>query len=326
MRIFAERDIRRAVTISDLISSVEQSFAALARGAAQLSAVMHFEFPASHGEAHIKGAHLAGSPYVVIKLAAGFYDNLGLGLPVGPGLMLACSATTGQPTALLLDNGYLTDMRTGAAGAVAAKYLARPQLTKIAVIGTGVQARCQLLALRCVRRLPAIGVWSRKPQRARTFASDLSVELQADVRPERTIEDAVHGADLVVTVTPSRIPLLRAEWLSPGVLITAAGSDAPYKQELDVSVFTTADVVIADHIGQCESSGEIHHAITADILRRDQITGELGDLVVGRIAGRTSSEQITLCDLTGVGVQDAAAAAWALDALQETQAGTEIPP
>lgn len=325
MRLLSEREIRAVASYGDLIPAVERSFAALARGDAQLPAVMHFDFPDVQGETHVKGAHLRGSPCFVVKVAQGFYRNADKGLPVGSGLVLAFSATTGEPQAVLLDNGYLTDLRTGAAGAVAAKYLSRPQLNKVAVIGAGVQARCQLRALAFVRQLPRTDVWSRTPERAHALVQELAEPMQGLLRAVPDIEAAVADADLVVTVTPTRVPVLRAEWLSPGVHINAIGSDTPHKHELDNEVLRRADVVVADRLDQCRDSGEIHHALAAGMLQLDDIAGELGDIVLGRIAGRTSDDQITVCDMTGVGVQDAAAAEIVLDALDGRNAGTEVP-
>ncbi len=141
----------------------------------------------------------------------------------------------------------------------------------------------------------------------------MSAELGVEAEPASTVEAAVREADVVITVTPSREPLVRADWLAEGTHITAVGSDGPDKQELHVEVLARADRVVADRLSQCLRLGEIHHAVAAGVLREEDVAGELGDLVIGRIPGRTSPEQITVADLTGVGVQDAAIAAWALE-------------
>jgi ornithine cyclodeaminase/alanine dehydrogenase-like protein (mu-crystallin family) len=324
MRVLSAQEIREAVTHEELIRAVELSFAELAGGNAALPAVMEFQFPEVHGEAHVKGAHLKGTPYFVIKVAGGFHADGSEGLEEGAGLVLALSARSGQLEALLLDGGWLTDMRTGAAGAVAAKYLAHKELARIAVIGAGAQARHQLQALRCVRRLPVVSVWSRSASRATVFAEEMAPELGTKVQVAPRVEDAVREADLVITATPSTSPLVRAEWLSPGAHINAVGSDMPHKQELGVDVLQRADIVIADRLDQCQTSGEIHHALTAGVLRLDEVTGELGDVVLGRIPGRSARDQITVCDLTGVGVQDAAAAGLVLDASARLGLGVEL--
>jgi ornithine cyclodeaminase/alanine dehydrogenase-like protein (mu-crystallin family) len=325
MRVLSESQIRAVAAYDVLVPAVEQSFAALSSGDAQLPAVMSFEFPDADGEAHVKGAHLRGSPYYVVKVASGFYQNPSKGLPVGAGLVLAFGADSGRPEALLLDNGLLTDMRTGAAGAVAARYLARRELAKVAVIGAGIQARCQLRALRCVRVLPPISLWSRSHDRAEQMASEMGAELGTEFHVAATTEDAVTGADLVITVTPSRAPVVRGEWLSPGAHVTAIGSDMPEKRELDAGVFRRADVVVADRIAQCIQTGELHHALADRAITPDDIAGELGDVVLGKVAGRSGDDQITVCDLTGVGVQDAAAASVVLQAAAAANLGTELP-
>jgi len=325
MRVLTEQQIRAIASYDALVPAVEQAFASLASGKAQLPAVMTFDFPGADGEAHVKGAYLLDAPYYVVKVASGFYSNPSKGLPVGAGLVLAFGADSGQPEALLLDNGLLTDMRTGAAGAVAANHLARRELAKVAVIGAGIQARCQLRALRCVRALPLINVWSRNIDRAEQMASEMSAELGTELHVSATAEEAVRGADLVITVTPSRTPVVRGEWLSPGVHVTAVGSDMPEKRELDGEVLRRADVVIADRVDQCVTSGELHHALADGAITAGAIAGELGELVLGTVAGRRGDDQISVCDLTGVGVQDAAAASVVLSAAATSDVGKELP-
>lgn len=312
MLIRNEEEIRGALTMDDAIRAVEDAFAALARGEARLPGVIGLEIPESRGEVHVKGAHLAGAPFYVFKVASGFWSNAERGLPVSGGLMMAFDAATGQPAAILLDNGYLTDLRTGAAGGVAAKHLARKHPEKIAMIGAGIQGRFQLRALaRVLGHLPPVAAWSLRPENAAAYAREMAEELGAEVEATPTIEAAVRGADLIVTSTPSREPLIRAEWLSPGAHVTAVGSDGPDKQELHVDVLERARV-FADRLSQCVRLGEIHHAVEAGALREEDVAGELGDVILGKVPGRQSEAEITVADLTGVGVQDAAIAAAAV--------------
>lgn len=312
LRIVAEAELRQAIGMAEAIEAARAAFLATARGQVRSPAVVGVELPEAHGEFHIKAAHLEGSPYFVVKVASGFYGNPERGLPSGAGLMLAFDAATGRPAALLLDNAFLTDLRTGAAGGLAAEYLAPPTLSKVAVIGAGVQARHQLRALAVVRRLPRVEVWGRTAAHAEACAAEMRKELDADVCTAVTAEAAVRGANVVITVTPSRQPLVRGEWLAPGCHLTAVGSDAAEKRELDGEVFARADVIVADRLDQCRGLGEIHHALDDGVLTEAAIRGELGDLVAGRIRGRTSDEEITVCDLTGLGAQDAAIASLAL--------------
>ncbi len=322
--LLREEEIRRAVTMAEAVDAVEEAFAALARGDARLPDVINLDIPEAHGEVHVKGAHLKGSPCFVIKIASGFYDNTKLGLPSGSGLMLAFDAATGFPTALLLDNGYLTDVRTGAAGAVAAKYLSKPVLDKVAVIGTGIQARHQLRALAVVRDIPRVAMWGRTANHAEQAAGEMADELDVDVRVAPSIETALRGADLIITVTPSRESLIEAGWVERGAHITAVGSDGPDKQELDVGVLDRASLIIADRLSQCLRLGEIHHAVQAGVISAEDVAGELGEVIIGQVPGRTDEHQITVCDLTGVGVQDAAIALLAIQKAKQMKLGEPI--
>jgi ectoine utilization protein EutC len=325
MLVLTEHEIRQAVSMPEAMMVVEDAFAALARGEARLPDVIGLEIPEVDGEFHVKGAHLQGAPYAIFKVASGFWENPARGLPTSSGLMMAFDATTGFPTALLLDNGYLTDLRTGAAGGVAANYLANPVLEKVAIIGSGLQARYQLRAVAAVRQFDGrVAVWSRNRAHAEAYAREMVAELDVDVGVAPDVEVALRNAGLVVTTTPSRQPLIEAGWLSRGVHINAVGSDAPDKQELDVSVLARADIVFADRLSQCSRLGEIHHAVEAGVIDADDVAGELGDLIIGRAPGRTSEDQITVCDLTGVGVQDAAIASLALEKAMAMGLGSEL--
>ncbi len=315
MRIVDEATLRGRVTVAAAIAAVESAFAALARGDARLPPPVNLEIPESAGEVHVKGAHLAGSPYYAFKVATGFYRNAGRGLPSGSGLVFVGDAVSGRPAAILLDNGWLTDLRTGAAGAVAARHLALAAPAKVGVIGAGVQARLQLRCLAAVRPVHEVAIWSRTPEHAAECARELADALGARVRAVASAEAAVRDAELVYTVTPSRAPLVRAEWIAPGALVVAVGSDGPEKRELEVAVLGAADRVVADHLGQCLRLGEIHHAVDAGVLAAGDVV-ELGDVLLGRVPGRRGSGERIVCDLTGVGVQDAAIAAAAMAALE----------
>ena len=303
-----EDEIRQAISTAEAVDAIETAFAALARGQVYLPGVINLSLPSLAGESHVKGAYIADTPYFVIKVANNFYNNPTLGLPASSGLMLAFDAATGFLAAILLDNGYLTDLRTGAAGAVATRYLAPATIRQAAFIGAGAQARFQFRAITTVRDLPSVVVWSRIPANADRFAREIVDDTGCDARVAETVQEAVCSSDLIVTVTPSRQPLVFADWVQPGATLIAVGSDTPDKQELDPHLLARADVVVADSLSQCAELGEIHHALAAGLLSLDNVTGELGDVVTGRIPGRTTSDQVAVCDLTGVGVQDAAIA------------------
>lgn len=325
MLLLQESELRDLVPMADAIDAMERAFLALAGERAVLPPPVGLEIPAVRGEVHVKGAYLGGEePEFVFKVASGFYRNPEIGLPSGSGLMLAFDARTGHPLALLLDNAYLTDVRTGAAGGLAARLLAPERVSVATVVGAGVQARMQLRALAAVRSLERVRIWNRHPERAGECAAEMGDELGVDCTAEADLTEALAGADVVITVTPARQALVHAEQLAPGCHVTAVGSDGPDKQELAADVLGRADLVVADRLAQCERLGEIHHALDAGALDRGRVV-ELGDIVAGKREGRTSDEQLTVADLTGVGVQDAAIAALALRRAREEGLGREWP-
>lgn len=308
-KLYLEPEIKKLVNLQAAIGAVESSLAAYSSGRAVLPGVINLDLPQFEGEVHVKAAYIRGEEYYVIKVASGFYQNPGLGLPVGNGLMLAFRAKTGELAAILLDNGYLTELRTAAAGAVAAKYLAKKQIKRVAVIGSGVQARFQLEALAEVRSFGEVKVWSRNKENIRKYIEDMNRAFPAvEFKPAVSAEQAVKEADLLITATPSRQPIVRAEWLKPGVHITAMGSDGPEKQELYPEVLLRADKIYCDSVAQCQRLGEVHHALKNGIINLNKISGEIGEIILGLKPGRQSEDEITVADLTGLGVQDAAVA------------------
>ena len=306
--LLSEKEIRDLVGPAEALPAVRDAFVRLARGEAILPGVIHLDIPNSGAEAHVKGAHLGGSRFFTIKVASGSYANPDRGLPVGSGIVLVFDSTTGFPRAVLFDNGYLTDLRTGAAGALAADLLANREVHRVGIVGVGTQARYQLAALLGVRTPERVIAFGRSEAKATAFAQEMEKLHRIRVLPAKTVEQAVRGSDVVITVTPSREPLVRAEWIGPGTHVTAVGADGPDKQELEVEVLKKADKVVADRLDQCVRFGEIHHAVEAGVLRPADVYAELGDIAAGLKRGRTSEQEITVADLTGVGVQDAAVA------------------
>jgi ornithine cyclodeaminase len=308
VRVLLEAEIRELIGPAAAYAAVRDAFAALARGEATLPGVIGFDVPAYQGEVHVKGAYLHGRPFYSIKEAAGFYGNAEKGVPVGSGLVLVFDATTGFLAAVLFDNGYLTELRTGAAGALAADLLARRRIRKAAVIGAGSQARFQLEALALVRPPESVAVFSRTPARSAAYAREMERHVGVPVAVATSVQAAVEGSDVVITATPSRAPIVRAEWLGAGTHVTAVGADGPEKQELEPAVLTRADKVVVDRLDQCLRLGELHHAVEAGLLAAGDVWAELGELAAGLKPGRQSDDEITVADLTGVGIQDAAVA------------------
>jgi ornithine cyclodeaminase/alanine dehydrogenase-like protein (mu-crystallin family) len=236
--ILREADIRVLLEPAACLDAVERAFTAYSTGQAQLPSVIALDVAENRGEIHMKAGHLRNGPYYAIKIISGFWDNPQLGLPALNGMVVVFDAKTGAPAGFLLDNGFITDLRTGAAGAVAAKRLARETIGTVAIIGTGGQARRQLEMLSLVRKFSEVRVWGRDPGKARGCVEDLGKIAglpTCHFAVSESVQQAVEGADLAITATPSRVPLVRAEWLKPGVTIIAVGSDGPDKQELDIA-------------------------------------------------------------------------------------------
>ena len=306
--ILTETELRGLIVLDlDAIACVENAFRTLAGGDVVMPPIMRLDIHDANGEVDVKTAYVPGLDSFAIKISPGFFDNPKLGLASVNGLMVLFSAKTGLVEALLLDNGYLTDVRTAAAGAVAARHLAREEARIAAIIGSGVQARLQLKALTLVRPIESARIWGRNPEAAATAAAQLSDDLGLSVSPAGTVEAAMAGADIVVTTTSSSAPLVQAEWLEPGQHVTAMGSDAEHKNELEPAATARADLYVADSLSQTRRLGELHHAINAGLISADAPEIELGQVIAGA-PGRLSADQITICDLTGTGVQDTAIA------------------
>jgi ornithine cyclodeaminase len=307
MRIVEEWELRERIGEEQALAAVERAFRALAEDRVVQPAPMGFDFDEANGEVHVKGAYLKGSPIFAVKVASGFYRNPGRGLPMSSGLVLVFDAATGFPLLLLQDNAYLTELRTAAAGALATRLLAPDRIETMAMIGTGSQARYQLRAIARVRRPARVKAWSPNPEHRTQYAEEMTGALGIPVSSVSSVKEALEDADLIVTVTPARNPIVEPPWVKPGATLLAVGSDGPDKQELEVGVLERADKIVADKLSQCAKLGEIHHALEAGRLTEEDVYGELGDIVAGRLPGR-EGEELIVCDLTGVGAQDAALA------------------
>jgi ectoine utilization protein EutC len=310
--LYTEAEIRAAVTVPDAVAAIREAFRADGNGGTTVPAVINLAIPGTHGEFHVKTAHVAGIPHVAVKVASGFYDNPARGLPTGTGLMLLFEADTGMPAALLLDNGYLTDVRTGAAGAVAAECLARKSIETVGVIGSGVQARHQVRCLREVRRFSRLVAWGIDAPGLERYVAEMRDDLGVDAVAASGAEAVCREADVLITATSSRRAIVSAGWMRPGLHVTALGSDGPGKQELDPRCLVRADLVVTDRLGQCARLGELQHALAAGLLAETAVHANLGEIVAGKKPGRTSDAQITIADLTGVGFQDTAIASLAV--------------
>lgn len=311
--LVSEDELRRVVSMDrEGLEVVRLGFTKLSSGEVVQPPIMHIEIAEHNGEVDLKGAYVKGLGSFALKLSSGFFENHKRGLPSASGLMVLVSAETGVPQALLLDNGYLTDVRTGLAGALAAELLAPEAVSTVGILGSGAQARYQLRALTLVRDFERVLVWSRSKANAERYAQEMSAELGRPVSVAGA-EEVVSLSQVVVTTTPSLQPVLLREWVHSGQHITAMGSDSAGKNELDPAVLGDADVVVCDHRGQCLQFGELRSAVASGAVPANRRVAELGEVILGERAGRTSADQVTVADLTGTGVQDTMIARLALE-------------
>ncbi len=295
MRILDLAEIRRFLVYSEIIPRMRDALIANSRGECDTPMPMHLDIEPVQGEVHIKSSYRRGGRYFALKIASTFPRNSARGLPTGNGMMLLSSAETGEPVAFLADAGHLTDVRTAAVAAMVARELKRRD-TSIGILGTGIQARLQAQMHAEVLDLKAIWIWGRTPQRAAECRADLQVLLpRAVVRIADSAGHVARESRLIVTCTASRQPLLTAADIQPGTLISAVGSDSVGKQELDAEILRRSALLLVDSLRQCEKLGELQHA-----------SGERERAVeMGSFCERPLHyEGITVCDFTGLGVED----------------------
>ena len=325
INILTESELRDAVKLDlESIECIENAFETLAGGTVVMPPILSLPVEEQNGDVCIKTAYIPGLDSFAIKISPGFFNNSKLGLPSTTGLMVVHSSTTGFVEAVLLDNGYLTDVRTAAAGAVSTKHLARENASSVCVVGAGVQARLQLAAICLIRPIRTATICGRDIEKAQKVASELSEQLNIDVMAGEDLAQAVSSADIIVTTTPSTEPLVKADWLVPGQHIVAMGSDQNYKVELEPECVTKADLFVVDRLQQSQAQGELRYAIEKGVVSVDAHFSELGEVIAGKTPGRESDRDITICDLTGMGVQDTAIANFARQRAEKEGKGTAI--
>lgn len=294
------------------VSRIHDAYIASATGNVQTGDVVHLAFPEANGDCHVKSGHIAGTTSYVIKIASGFYDNPAKGLPSSNGMMLAFSATTGEPLAILRDEGWLTDMRTAIGGALATRALARKNATQVLIIGAGIQARLQAMCLAKLmpERALAFRIWARDPSAAQKLATELQ-ESGHITEAVLDLDAAVSTAEIIITTTPATTPLFADGLVRAGTHVTAIGADSPGKQELPTDLVANASLRVCDMARQSLNHGEFQTASRADAALQ---VIELGDVLSVANAGRTSVDEITIVDLTGIAAQDIAITQAIIDA------------
>merc|ERR1719343_30210 len=306
-RLFDYETVSKNLTVNDAIDSVEDCFIALSKGGVDVPIPMHIGIEESEvagpGDCHIKGGYIGSTPTFTVKLACvSFYKNVERGLPPGSGIFIVVNAITGAPLAIFQENRFMTDLRTGAAGAVALKHCTTPEQDTVGFIGCGAIARNMARAAAAIRSFKGVAY---AVAGAEEFAKDMEHELGVPFTVVDSAKTLCSQSDVIFTQTPGSTTVLEKDWLNPkGVTIIASGSDQPTKNEIPVDVLK-ASKYISDLTKQTSRVGELRSAIQAGVMTEDDVYAELGEVVNGTKKGREGDE-IIVVDLTGTGAQDAA--------------------
>ena len=307
----------------ELIPIIEEAFVSLSKGSVMMPPIMRIDIEKYHGESDIKAAYIEGLDSFAIKIASGFFDNPKLGLPSSNGLMVLLDSQTGVVKSVLLDEGYLTDTRTAIAGAIATKYLSNQNANTVGIIGAGIQATLQLQAIMLVRKINKITVWARDKIKANQFLDSFK-DLEIDLHMASSCKELASLSEIIVTTTPSKKPLLEFDWIKKGTHITAMGSDAEHKNEIDPRMLKYCDQYVPDNQSQTSALGELHHALKKNLISSQEKFNDLGDIINDPNLGRKNKEDITICDLTGTGVQDTAIARFTFNLCKKNNLGINI--
>ena len=320
--LLTSREIRRLLTLDECIEAVEHAFRAYGEGRATLPAVLSMH--TAGGGFHVKAGLLElRRSYFAAKVNGNFPENsVRFGLPAIQGVIVLCDAENGTPLAVM-DSRDITSLRTAAATAVAAKFLARRDSRTITICGCGNQGRIQLKALSLVRQLQNVFAYDIDEEKALRFAREVASDLKISVKPVSDLTAVVRQSDICVTCTPSRQPLVDSDDVSPGTFIAAVGADNPQKQELHPDLMARSKIV-CDILEQCAVMGDLHHALDAGVVTRANVHAELGEIVAGKKPGRESDEEIIVFDSTGMALQDVAAAAFLYEKAEKEGSGVRL--
>ncbi len=332
VKILSKEDIMQVIEMQPVIQCVEDVYKLKSEGDTVVWPTTFYEFDPGHADMDIKSGYLKGAKIFGHKTVSWFGANKEKGLPDLVGVIVVFDATNGLPIGIL-DGGYITGLRTGAAGAIGAKYLARPESETLFVLGAGNQAAFQIAAmLTLFPGLKKILVADMlDPQNAERFIEALSKRLAEEfgidasgvtLEANSKLEEAVPQADVIITVTPSKAPVIRKEWVRPGTHLSCIGADAEGKEEIDPEIYRGA-VIFVDDMVHCVEAGETEIPLKKGIISREDIAGEIGDLILQKVQGRTSDAQITIYDATGIALLDIAAGKAALDLAQEKNLGSD---
>jgi alanine dehydrogenase len=322
VRILWRREVLELLSLRECIAAVESAFRLHADGHTLGPGVLGV--PAPRGGFHVKAAGLIGQrSYFAAKTNANLPDNPHrFGLPTIRGTVVLADADTGEPLAMM-DSASVTTLRTGAATAVAAKFLARGDSRFASVVGCGAQGEIQLAAIAAVLPLQHVWVFDTERSRAESLAARARTDLGIQVEAGTDLHAALRASDVCVTCTPSRRAFVPRDAVAPGTFIAAVGADNHGKQELEPALLASSTVVV-DVLEQCAEIGELQHVLAGGLMTRDQVHAELGDVVTGRRPGRTDAAEITIFDSSGTALQDVAAAIVVFEKAIALGRGTEV--
>jgi len=315
------KDMDRLIDIHNVLPVVENAFWEHGRGRVQMPPKVYLDFKSHNGDLRTMPGYLEDMDIAGVKLVNVHPGNPKIGLPTVMALMVLNSTTTGAPLAVM-DGTTLTDLRTGAAGGVAAKYLSREDSSVVGLIGLGRQARTQLRAIMEVRDIQMVKIFDRSNESTVAFKVEMEKEMGVKIESESNAHE-VCDCDILVTTTPVKSPVVKAGWIREGTHINAIGADAAGKEELDPMILKNAKVIV-DAIQQASHSGEVNVPISTGIFSVNEIYAELGQVVSGIKQGRENDGDITVFDSTGLAIQDVVTADLAYQMALERKVGLEL--
>jgi alanine dehydrogenase len=303
----SQNEVKSVVSMHDAISAVEEAYKAQGEGKTIID-MMLYRVEDINGDMEVKSAYIGTKRQIGTKVVSNFFDNpVKYNLPSITATVILNDPKTGFPIAIM-DGTYITAVRTGAAGAVAAKYLARKDSEIVGIIGAGMQGRMQLRALNELFSLSEVRVFDKYPDFVMRYVEEMGGELGLNIIAAESAEKAIKDADIAVTVTPTRTPIASGTWVKKGAHINAVGADMPGKQEWELDVYDRLSKIVVDSKKQCKIAGEIQEAIRTETISENDIYAEIGELVAGKKKGRELSTETTFFDTTGLAIQDVAVA------------------
>lgn len=320
--LLSRKEVEQALSTRDIIKAVEDSYREVGQGTAVLPPRLRIDMERYNGNILIMPAYLTGMDALGTKLVTTHLDNSKFNLPTVIGTIILNDPKTGIPVAIL-DGTYITAMRTGAAGAVAAKYLSREDTSTVTIVGTGVQGRSQLIALCEVRRIERVFAFDIDRKRCEEYVDEMRKRINAEIAKTDDLQKAVRMSDIVVTATPSSDPIIKGEWIAEGCHVNGIGSHSPDARELDENVITKASKIVLD-TWDATKVGDISYPISKGLFREEDIYSDIGTIVAGKKPGRTSAQEITVFKSVGTAVADVSTAFRAYQLAKERGIGTPI--